>query len=76
MSQLVEEIPEIRLSWGSISRAAFAIDSLIGLVTEAVGAALVVVEICILFTGVVSAMCSTARSFGPTSSARFCSCGW
>ena len=40
--------------WGAVRRSAFLIDRSIGLVTEAVGAALVLAEIVILFAGVVS----------------------
>src|SRR3954470_15252583 len=44
----------IGMSWRGVRRTAFAIDMLIGRVTEFVGAMLVLVETCILFAGVVS----------------------
>ncbi len=54
MSQPAAEAAEIGMSWGGVRRVAFALDMLIGRSAEFVGAALVLVETCILFAGVVS----------------------
>ena len=54
MSQPAAEAAEIGISWGGVRRAAFVLDTLIGRTAEFIGAALVLVETCILFAGVVS----------------------
>ena len=54
MSQPAAEAAEIGISWGGVRRAAFILDTLIGRTAEFIGAALVLVETCILFAGVVS----------------------
>jgi tripartite ATP-independent transporter DctM subunit len=54
MSQPAAEAAEIGMSWGGVRRAAFTLDLLIGRTAEFIGAALVVVETCILFAGVTS----------------------
>src|SRR5689334_2718617 len=45
---------EAGFSWGGVRRAAFALDMVIGRAAEFIGAALVLVETCILFAGVIS----------------------
>jgi len=54
VSQPVADTAEIGMSWGGVRRTALLLDQLIGHLTEAVGALLVVAEVCILFAGVVS----------------------
>jgi tripartite ATP-independent transporter DctM subunit len=54
VSQPAVEAAEIGMSWGGVRRAAFGLDMVIGRLAEFVGAALVLVETCILFAGVVS----------------------
>ena len=54
MSQPIAETAPAGVSWSGVRRTAFLIDLLIGRAAEFIGAALVVVETCILFTGVVS----------------------
>jgi tripartite ATP-independent transporter DctM subunit len=54
VSQPAAEAAEIGISWGGVRRAAFILDTLIGRTAEFIGAALVLVETCILFAGVVS----------------------
>ncbi|MBV9860954.1 MAG: TRAP transporter large permease subunit [Alphaproteobacteria bacterium] len=46
--------PSTASGWAGIRRIALRIDGIIGLMAEAIGAALVVIETCILFAGVVS----------------------
>ncbi|HEX3862285.1 MAG TPA: TRAP transporter large permease subunit [Stellaceae bacterium] len=54
MSHSAAETADIGVSWSGVRRSAFLIDMIIGRVTEAIGAMLVVAEVCILFAGVVS----------------------
>lgn len=54
MSHAVAQPASAGMSLGGVRRIAFRIDTIIGQVTEAIGAVLVVAEICILFSGVVS----------------------
>ena len=54
MSHSAAETAAVAPSWAGVRRAAFALDMLIGRIAEFIGAALVLVETCILFAGVVS----------------------
>ena len=54
MSHEAAETAPAGMSWGGVRRTAFGIDMAIGRIAELIGAALVLVETCILFAGVVS----------------------
>jgi tripartite ATP-independent transporter DctM subunit len=47
-------LPQDAPAWAALRRCAFLVDHTIGVACEAIGAALVVAEVCILFAGVVS----------------------
>jgi hypothetical protein len=64
------------LSWGAVRRTAVVLDVLIGRIAEFFGAALVLVETCILFAGVVSRYVFDSPIIWTDELATFLFCGW